>query len=201
MTHLVTCKDLITKGLIQNFLFSKGGLPYLHSAFISFYSNPKNNMFKRLPRLTDLCADRSAFPEMSATLTSLEQYAVNCLIIVWTCWPSSLVGTRIRALTFCSRTVWGHQRQKKWSGGWKGQRTRRSHKGLYHRNTLASKIPKFNTKYFWANDTQYHMSCDLSRSFSHLFGGKDALYDRYSVSSGLSRPCPGSGQKIFSLQG
>lgn len=55
---------------------------------------------------TDLCADRSAFLEMSATRTSLEQYAVNCLIMVWTCWPSSLVGTRIRALKSCSRTFW-----------------------------------------------------------------------------------------------
>lgn len=55
-----------------------------------------------------LCADRSAFPEMSATRTSLEQYAVNCLIMAWTCWPSSLVGTRIKALTSCSRTLWRH---------------------------------------------------------------------------------------------
>ncbi|TNN41982.1 hypothetical protein EYF80_047849 [Liparis tanakae] len=55
--------------------------------------------------LTDLCADRSAFPVTSATRTSLEQNAVNCRIIVWTCWPSSLVGTRTRALTSCSRTL------------------------------------------------------------------------------------------------
>lgn len=62
-----------------------------------------------MSRQTDLCADRSALPEMSATRTSLEQYAVNCLIMVWTCWPSSLVGTRIRALTSCSRTLWRQQ--------------------------------------------------------------------------------------------
>lgn len=48
---------------------------------------------------------------MSATRTSLEQNAVNCLIMVWTWWPSSLVGTRIRALTSCSRTLWRPQTQ------------------------------------------------------------------------------------------
>lgn len=62
-----------------------------------------------------LCVERSAFPEMSATRTSLEQYAVNCLIMVWAWWPSSLVGTRIRAFTSCSRTLWIPQTQRKWS--------------------------------------------------------------------------------------
>uniref|UniRef100_A0A0E9SNP0 Uncharacterized protein n=1 Tax=Anguilla anguilla TaxID=7936 RepID=A0A0E9SNP0_ANGAN len=52
-----------------------------------------------------LCAEISAFPETSATLTSLAQKAVNWRAMAWTCWPNSLVGTRISALTACSRTV------------------------------------------------------------------------------------------------
>lgn len=38
-------------------------------------------------------------------------------------------------------------------------------------------------------------------SYPHLFGCQDALYDRYSISSCLSRSGPCSGQQILPFQG
>lgn len=134
----------------------------------------------------------SAFPEMSATRTSLEQYAVNCLIMVWTCWPSSLVGTRIRAFTSCSRTLWTSQTQRKWSGKQKRQHTRGYWVHIGERNTADSYFCSSIVKVPFPNQW-----CSSPR----LFGCQDTLNDRYSISSCLSRSGPCSGQQILSIQG
>lgn len=55
----------------------------------------------------------------------------------------------------------------------------------------------FNTSANWLSEIHYLKASFL---FSHLFGGQDALYDRYSISSSLSRSSPSSSQKIFPLQ-
>lgn len=91
-----------------NQIYIKLSSIYRYNPF-SKYAQSSDLINKVICCSTDFCADRSAFPEMSATRTSLPQYAVSCRIMVWTCWPSSLVGTRTRALMACSRTVCSQQ--------------------------------------------------------------------------------------------
>lgn len=49
--------------------------------------------------------------------------------------------------------------------------------------------------------TAWQHTTNQNMFFPHLFGGQDALDDRYSVGGRLSRSGPGSSQQVFPLQG